>query len=53
MKIGDRVEVNGKLVEVTSVMGKNFAYKPVTEKPKVEEAKIIDTPRRGKTKKEA
>lgn len=49
MKVGDRVEINGKLVEVTNVMGKNFAYKPVTETPVV---KTEDVPRRGRSKKE-
>lgn len=49
MKIGDRIEVDGKLVEITNVQGKNFAYKPVVAGKEV----IKEDAPRKRAKKEA
>ncbi len=53
MKIGDRFMLGDEYVEVTSVMGKNYAYKPVAKEPEKESIKTADTPRRRGSKKEA
>lgn len=49
MKIGDRIEVDGKLVEITNIQGKNFAYKPVVAGKEV----IKEDAPRKRAKKEA
>ena len=49
MKIGDRIEVDGKLVEITKIQGKNFAYKPVVAGKEV----IKEDAPRKRAKKEA
>lgn len=39
LNVGDRLTIDGKLVEVTYVMNeKTYSYKPVTEKVKAAEA---------------
>ena len=52
MKIGDRFMLGDEYVEVTSVMGKNYAYEPVAKEPEKEVVKAAETPRR-RSKKEA
>jgi hypothetical protein len=52
MKIGDRFMLGDEYVEVTSVMGKNYAYKPVAKEAEKEVAKTADAPKR-RSKKEA
>lgn len=50
IKVGDRLTIDGKLVEVTNVMNdKCYAYKPVTEVEKeeiteVQTEKLDETP---------
>lgn len=53
IKVGDRLTVDGKLVEVTYVMNDScYAYKPVTEVKEVvkEEVEEAETPRRRRRK---
>lgn len=52
MKIGDRFMLGNEYVEVTSVMGKNYAYKPIPKEADKPVEKTADVPRR-RSKKEA
>lgn len=51
LKIGDKLTIDGKLVEVTYVMNeKSYGYKPVVEKKPVVAETAEEAPKRRKRK---
>lgn len=51
IKVGDRLTIDGKLVEVTYVMNDScYSYKPVTEEVKEEVVEETEAPRRRRRK---